>query len=179
MGKCGVLAGRGLPGGKGRRPADTLLCSTEGIQTGRRRERARIALDVGIVCPEAPSHRVEAAREILGAAEAYTRSKSAYDDTETKYEKTGFAYQPLVFESLGGMAREAEQVLKCINRQVAVNTNTPPGEVARRLWERLSVDLQRAGHRAFTRRSTVSEVSTCTHMHKVLMGIESLTYQST
>ena len=35
---------------------------------------------------------------------------------------------------------------------VADNTNTPRGEVAQQLWQRISVDLQRAGHRAFARR---------------------------
>ena len=175
----GLLAGRGLPGGEGRRPADTLLCSTEGIQTGRRRARARIALDVGIVCPQAPSHRPEAAKELLGAAESYTRAKAAYDDTEAKCEEAGFDYQPIVFESFGGMAREAERVLKCINRHVAVNTNTPPEEVARRLWERLSVDLQRAGHRAFARRTTTREFVVGGGMRGVLASIEGLSRPST
>ena len=175
----GLLAGRGLPGGEGRRPADTLLCSTEGIQTGRRRTRARIALDIGIVCPQAPSHRSEAVKEMLGAAESYTRAKAAYEDTEAKCDEAGFEYQPIVFESFGGMAREAERVLKSINRQVAVNANTPPEEVARRLWERLSVDLQRAGHRAFARRETTREFVVGSGMRGALAGIEGLIRPST
>ena len=175
----GLLAGRGLPGGEGRRPADTLLCSTEGIQAGRRRTRARIALDIGIVCPQAPSHRSEAVKEMLGAAESYTRAKAAYEDTEAKCDEAGFEYQPIVFESFGGMAREAERVLKSINRQVAVNTNTPPEEVARRLWERLSVDLQRAGHRAFARRETTREFVVGSGMRGALAGIEGLIRPST
>ena len=95
----GLLVERGLPGGEGRRPADTPLCSTEGIQTGRRRTRARIALDIGIVCPQAPSRRPDAAKEMLGAAKSYTRAKAAYDGTEAKCEEAGFEYQPIVFES--------------------------------------------------------------------------------
>ena len=173
--KGGLLAGRGLPGGEGRRPADTLLCSTEGIQTGRGWQRPRIALDIGIVCPQAPSHRAEAVKEILGAAEAYTRAKASHDETEAKCDEAGFAYQPLVFESLGGVAREAEKVLKNINRQVAVNTNTPATEVARRLWERLSVDIQRAGHRAFQRRQAARGLVLGGGIGGVLRGIEGLT----
>ena len=88
--------------------------------------------------------------------------------------EAGFAYQPLVFESFGGMAREAEKVLKSITKQVANNTNAPPGEVARRLWERLSVDLQRAGHRAFKRRAGTREMALGSGMREVLVGIESL-----
>ena len=104
------------------------------------------------MCPQAPAHRDEAAKEVLGATEAYTSAKASHNQTDAKCEEAGFENQPLVFESTGGMAREAERVLKCIDRHVAVNINTPSGEVARRLWERLSVDLQRAGRRAFSRR---------------------------
>ena len=116
---------------------------------------------------------------MLGAAESYTRAKAAYDDTEAKCEEAGFEYQPIVFESFGGMAREAERVLKCINRQVAVNTNTPPEEVARRLWERLSVDFQRAGHRAFAKREATREFVVGSGMRGVLAGIEGLIRPST
>ena len=125
------------------------------------------------MCPQAPCHRAEAASEQLGAAEACTRVKASHDNTETCCLEVGFAYQPIVFESLGGMAREAEKVLKSITKQVANNTNTPPGEVARRLWERLSVDLQGAGHRAFKRRAGTREVALGMGMRSVLAGIES------
>ena len=121
--------------------------------------RPRIAIDTGIVCPQAPCHRAEAASEQLGTAEAYTRAKASHDNTETCCLEAGFAYQPIGFESVGGMARDAEKVLKSITKKVAINTNTPPGEVARRLWERLSVDLQRAGHRALKRRAGTREMA--------------------
>ena len=129
-----------------------LLCCTEGVQTGRRRHRPRIAFDVGVVCPQAASHRAAAAAEGRGAAEAYTAKKCAHNSTEERCEAAGLEFQPLVFESLGGMAAEAEEVLKSLGRRVAVNTKTPFGEVAQRLWCRLSVDLQRAGHKAVARR---------------------------
>ena len=92
-----------------------------------------------------------------------------------KCDEAGFAYQPLVFESLGGVAREAEKELKSINRQVAVNTNTPATEVARRLWERLSVDIQRAGRRAFQRRQAARWLVLGGGIGGVLRGIEGLT----
>ena len=56
-------------------------------------------------------------------------------------------------ESSGGIACEAEKVIKCINRAVAENTDTPYGEVAQYFWQRLSVDIQRMGHRAYARRT--------------------------
>ena len=116
---------------------------------------------------------------MLGAAEPYTRAKTAYDDTEANCEEAEFEYQLIVFESFWGMAREAERVLKCINRQVAVNTNTPPEEVARRLWERLSVDLQRAGRRAFARREATREFVVGSGMRGLLASIEGLIRPST
>ena len=35
---------------------------------------------------------------------------------------------------------------------VAENLDTPYGEVATRFWQRVSMDLQKAGHRFFSRR---------------------------
>ena len=39
-----------------------------------------------------------------------------------------------------------------MNKVVALNTESPEGEVATLFWYRLGVDLQRSGHRAFARR---------------------------
>ena len=58
----------------------------------------------------------------------------------------------MIFESLGGVSSEADRVIKCLNQAVAENTDSPPGEIATRFWQRVSIDLQRAGHRAFGRR---------------------------
>ena len=43
-------------------------------------------------------------------------------------------------------------MIKCLNKIVAENTDTPETEVATSIWRRLSIDIQRAGHRAFSRR---------------------------
>ena len=45
----------------------------------------------------------------------------------------------MLFESFGGVEGEAEEVLKSLSRLVADNTRTPYGEVAQRLWQRISV----------------------------------------
>ena len=136
--------------------------------------RPRIALDIGIVCPQAPSHRNEAAKELLGAAESYTRAKASHEDTEASCLDAGFAYQPLVFESFGGMAREAEKVLKSITKQVANNTNFPLGRLPGGCGKGLSVDLQRAGHRAFKRRAGTREMVLGSGMRGILVGKEGL-----
>jgi len=58
----------------------------------------------------------------------------------------------MIFESLGGVSGEAERVIKSLNKAVAENTDTSETEVATHFWHRLSIDIQRSGHRAFSRR---------------------------
>ena len=43
-------------------------------------------------------------------------------------------------------------MIKCLNKMVAESTDTPETEVAMQFWRRLSIDIQRSGHRAFSRR---------------------------
>ncbi len=114
--------------------------------------RAKVALDVGIVCPQAPGHLREAAVETLGAAEEYCRVKCGRAAVEERCREVGVEFQPMIFESTGGVACEAEVVLKCINRIVAQNNGVPLGDVATRFWQRVSVDIQRHMHRALVRR---------------------------
>ena len=133
------------------------MCRAQDVWTGSRAHggEARVALDVGIVCPHAQSHIRSAAEEVLGAAEKYCKQKCEKDGTERKCSEMGIVYQPLIFESPGGIASEAEKVISCIHRVVAEQTETPYGEVAQRFWQRLSVDIQRMGHRAYARRAGV------------------------
>ena len=89
-------------------------------------------------------------------------------------EAAGIEYQPLIFESFGGIETKAEQVLKSLSRLVADNTHTPYGEVAQRLWQRISVDLQRAAHRAFARRAGGKGVCLRTGAEGLLEATEGL-----
>ena len=71
---CGVSRLLGLDDrGDGQvRPADVLLCRAQDIQTSVGPAGAgRVALDVGIICPQAAGHLDNAAAEPLGAAEDY------------------------------------------------------------------------------------------------------------
>jgi len=111
-----------------------------------------VALDVGVVCPQAPSHLSSAVAERLGAAEEYVRTKCGRNDTEMRCRRAGVVFQPMIFESLGGVSGEAERVIKSLNKAVAENTDTSESEVATLFWQRLSIDIQRSGHRAFARR---------------------------
>ena len=61
-------------------------------------------------------------------------------------------FQPMIFESTGGVSVEAERVLKCLNKAVAGNSDSSEEVVATRFWQRIGVDLLRGSSRAFRRR---------------------------
>ena len=51
------------------RPADALLCRAQDVHVGQGGNGRRVALDIGIGCPQAAGHLGVAAGEVLGAAE--------------------------------------------------------------------------------------------------------------
>lgn len=145
----GIISERSL---NGRQPADTLLNNGIGIKTARNRNMPRIGLDVGVVNPQAASHLTQVAGKVQGAAEGYTQTKRDRNDTDALCAAAGIGYQPIVWESFGGVSEEGRNVIRSLNRLVASNTNAPIGEVAHRFWHRISVDIQKANHKAFAKR---------------------------
>ena len=141
------------------RPADVLLCRAQDIIVGTGGGAGRVALDIGIICPQATCHLENAAQEKVGAAEAYARTKCARAGVSQRCRDAGVVFQPLIFESLGGVSLEADRVIKSMNRAVAANTDSPLGEVATRFWNKISVDIVRGSHRAFKRRTSNTGVS--------------------
>ena len=61
-------------------------------------------------------------------------------------------FQSIIFESLGGISSEADRVLKCLNKAVAVNTDSSEEVVATQFWQRIGVDILRGNCRSFHRR---------------------------
>ena len=84
----------------------------------------------------------------MEAAKQYTQQKRYRNNTDQLCAEAGVEYQPLVFETFGGLADEARDTLRSLNRVIASNTNTPKPEVANRFWQRISVDTKRqtTGH---------------------------------
>ena len=72
---------------------------------------------------------------------------------EAKCQAAGVVFQPMIFESLGGVSIEAKRVIKSINNAVAENFDSPLSEVAQQFWWGLSVDIQKAQHKAFAKRA--------------------------
>ena len=132
--------------------------SAADVKTASNQNVLQVALDVGIINAQAGSHVSTAAS---GSLKAYTRRKRGHNDTDRLCREVGIDYQPLVWESFGGLAPEGRQTLKSINRLVAFNTNTPTSEVARRFWQRVSVEIQKMNHRAFAKRVSSGGDLTC------------------
>ena len=105
-----------------------------------------------MVCPQAACPLGVAAGERLGAAEAYVRTKCARADMDRRCRMAGVVFQPMIFESFGGVSVEAERVLKSLNKAVAGNTDTSETVVATRFWQRIGVDMLRGNCRSFQRR---------------------------
>ena len=72
----------------------------------------RVALDFGIICSQAAAHVEAAAAEVCGAAEDYARTECSRAEMERRCGEAGVLFQPLIFESLGGINLEAEKMLK-------------------------------------------------------------------
>ena len=124
------------------RPADVLLCRAQDVHTGVGPAGAgKVALDVGIICPQAAGHLADAAGESLGAAEMYVKTKCGRGDTERRCREAGVVFQAMILESMGGASAEAGRVIKCLNKAVAGNTDASEVVVATRFWQLIRIDI--------------------------------------
>ena len=126
---------------------------------------AKVAVDFGFVKPQAACDFTQAGQTQLSAAIAYTATKRSHNQADIACEGQGIDYQPVVFETTGGVAKEGRDTLNSINRLVAHNTDTPYPAVAQRFWQSVSMILQKANHRALVRRLGVpseSSLDPCT-----------------
>ena len=151
---CGVTRLLGLEDDRDGqiRPADVLLCRAQDVHTGVGAGAGRVALDVGIICPQAAGHLDNTARGSLGAAEEYAKAKCARGEIERRCRDAGVVFQLMIFEFTGEVSAEAERVVKCLNKAVAGNFDASEVVVATRFWQRIGVDVLRGSCRAFQRR---------------------------
>ena len=54
-------------------------------------------------------------------------------DIESRCAAAGVVFQPMIFESLGGVSSEAERVIKCLNKLVAFSTGSS-GQIRMASW---------------------------------------------
>ena len=88
----------------------------------------------------------------LAAATAYAERKRAHNNTQQACEQAGFGFEPIVFETTGGLDPEAERVLHSVLKESARAQGKPVSTVVEHAKIRVSIDIQRAVHRALQRR---------------------------
>jgi hypothetical protein len=108
------------------------------------------AFDLTVSSPLCATYQTRASRTDLKTAE------KAGDDKDARQLKQlnalGFDFAPLAFEATGGSGPEVQVLVHYVSQQKALMTGIPFGEVVSRLWQRLSVVLQRSNAFAIKRR---------------------------
>ena len=147
---CGVsrLLGLQVEENTRERPADVLLARAQDVTTGSGTVAGRVALDIGIICPQAFGHLGASSAEPCGAAEEYAKAKCARGEIARRCAEANVVFQPMIFESFGGVSSEADRVLKCLNNAVAVNTDSSHEVVATQFWQRIGIDILRGNCRS-------------------------------
>ena len=165
--KQGLLCDLGWPELAGRRPADTLLVGGASLAVTSRRRFPRVALDFAVVSPFAIGAIRESAKEQLATAKAYTEAKRQYKDTQRLCEEADLGFEPIVFETTGGLEPGGQKVLESILAEVAKATGQERSAVVKKVKGRISIDLCRAQHRALRRRRIGNEPSEAFHAASV------------
>ena len=148
----GLLRDLGCPDMVGRRPADTLLVAPTGLHTTSRRRFPKMALDFAVVSSFGPSVLRASSSTQLAAATAYAQGKRIHNATQQACEQAGLGFEPIVFETTGGLEAEAETVLRSLLSEGARAQGKPVAAVIERAKIRTSIDLNRAIHIALHRR---------------------------
>ena len=134
------------------RPADTLLVAPNGLHKISRRRFPKVALDTAVVSLFSPSVLRASSSRQLATATAYAQRKRIHNNTQQACEQAGFGFEPIVFDTTGGLEAESEAVLRSLLTEGARAQGKPGAGVIERAKIRISIDLQRAIHRALQRR---------------------------
>ncbi len=93
-----------------------------------------------------------ASDHLLATAEEYATRKRQHLRTQELCEAAGIGFEPVVFETAGGLEAGGRKILESILAEVAKVRGKPVNEVVDQVKARISLDLQRAQHRAIARR---------------------------
>ena len=108
------------------------------------------AFDVTVTCPLNATSVSRASREDLSAAHVAENHKNR--EQKADLLALGYGFIPLPFETTGGHTGQVATLVHYLAQQKAVMTGIPFAENVTRLWELLSVTLQRANAFAIKRR---------------------------
>ena len=123
----------------GRRPGDVTIPNWRACKG--------LAIDVAVTCPFS-SHNLSC----LEPCESYALSKkhAKYDE---QFKRSDFEFAAVVFETTGGMTKEAMEVLRQVFRFAAKHQNIPLSVYCGRAWARLACNLQSSMSQAILNRT--------------------------
>jgi hypothetical protein len=108
------------------------------------------AFDITVSCPFNQTALRHAISEDLATAEAAGKRKD--DEQKDDLAALHYGFVPLPFESTGGHTPQVATLVHYLAQQKEIMTAIPFGESNTRLWQLLSVTLQRANAFAIKRR---------------------------
>ena len=100
------------------RPTDTLLIAPPSLKPNSWRKFPRLALDLAVTCPVTQPLIAQAAAETLSAAGKYADRKRGSGDIAMRCAAANLGYEPVVFESFGGIERGGMELLSSICSKV-------------------------------------------------------------
>ena len=107
------------------------------------RKFPRLALDLAVTCPVTQPLIAQAAAETLSAAGKYADRKRGSGDIAIRCAAANLGYEPVVFESFGGIERGGMGLFSFICSKVDQQQQSRIGEAKRLCLARFSFDLQR------------------------------------
>ena len=150
-----VLEAPGLLGPPGsERPADELLHAPPSLAQGSARLFERVALDFAVVSPFTVARASEASNRVqLHAASTYAGAKRAKNSTEARCQAAGLGFEPIVFETVGGVEKGGQRILESLIKEIWKRTQCTYVEELQRLVSSISLVLMRAWDKAVEKRS--------------------------
>ena len=112
------------------------------------RKFPRLALDIAVTCPVLPSVLAQAANEPLSVATSYAERKRGRNDIGERCASANLGYEPIVFESFGGIEQGGMTLLSSLCEKVDAQLKRRHGTSRNDCLARLSFDLQRGLHGA-------------------------------
>ena len=140
-----------------RRPADCLIIDVPELKQSGRQRYSRIALDFAVVSPFRVAILPQSSSKPLAAAAAYNDKKRQDKDTQQQCNNHNIGFEPIIFESTGGIDKESAAVLESICNAVAERTNKKKYRILNLLKIRISILMQRSRHIAITRRRATTD----------------------
>ena len=156
------------------RPADTLLVVPLGVQQNSWRKFPRIAIDVAVTSPYQQASMADSTQAEVSSATRYAERKWQNQLLASRCNAANLGYEPLVFESTGGLEKGGYALLSSIYSLVDQCHKRRGGDSLRECLGRLSFDLQRGLQAAIQAHRTLQ----CGHMCG-LDGVETFLYMGT